>query len=101
MAILAIFTGEGITSEMYDALREEVGWERMYPKGVISHAAAFDEHGNAHVVDVWESPEALDEFVNTRLGPAIQMLGIPQPIVEVYPLYNLNAFAGIQRHLLK
>ncbi|MBX3084953.1 MAG: hypothetical protein KF716_25180 [Anaerolineae bacterium] len=101
MAILALFTGEGITRQMYDALRQKVDWEHQHPNGSIVHIASFDEAGTPHVADVWSSPETLNEFVGTRLMPAMQALGIPQPDVVVYPVHNLNAFPAILEHLVK
>lgn len=100
MAILAILSGEGINQKMYDTLREEVGWEYSYPPGAIFHAASFDADGNAHVADLWNSPQDFDEFVNTRLMPAMQKLNYPPPQVDVYPVHNVNAFASIQPHIL-
>jgi hypothetical protein len=53
MAILAIFTGNNITKQMYESLRKEVDWEHKHPTGGIFHAAAFDDSGNnIHVADV-------------------------------------------------
>jgi len=101
MAVLAIFTGNGITKEMYEALRNEVQWESRHPGGGIFHACAFDEGGNLHVVDVWESPEAMDAFVSTRLLPAMQKLGVPPPIVEVHPVHNVNVYPGAQSYFLR
>lgn len=100
MTILAIFTGRGITAEMYDALKNEVDWVHQQPQGAISHTASFDEAGDAHVADVWSSPEALTQFVNKRLAPAMQRLNIPLPDVDVYPVHNLNAYSGIQQYVL-
>jgi len=31
MAILAIFTGNNITKQMYESLRKEVDWEHKHP----------------------------------------------------------------------
>ena len=65
MAILAIFSGNNITKQMYESLRREVDWEQKHPTGVILHAAAFDDSGNnIRVVDAWESKEDLNRFVN-------------------------------------
>lgn len=98
MAILAIFTGQGITKDMYERLRKEVNFERDHPKGAIFHAAGFDAAGNAHVADVWESPEQLNAFVEGRLMPAMKKHNIPAPKVDVHPLHNAVAFPGIERH---
>ena len=101
MAILAIFTGPGVTKDHYETLRRELGWERQHPTGGIFHAASFDDAGDAHVVDVWESREALDAFVGGQLAPTMQKHQIPLPKVEVYPVHNLNAYPTIERYMLK
>ena len=92
MAILAIFHGKGITKAMYDALRPEVNWEQNHPAGALFHACAFDDKGDLHVADVWESPDAMKQFVESRLVPVMQKLKIPPPAVDVYPLHNMNVY---------
>lgn len=101
MPVLAIFAGPGIHKDHYETLRSEIGWERRHPTGGIFHAASFDEAGDAHVVDVWESKEALEAFVAGHLAPAMQKHGIPPPKVEVYPIHHLNAYPTIDRYVLK
>ena len=32
-------------------------WEHKHPKGGVLHAASFDDAGNIHVADVWDSAE--------------------------------------------
>jgi hypothetical protein len=55
MPILAIFTGNNITKQMYETLRKEVDWEHNHPGGLILHSAAFDDSGNnVRVADIWE-----------------------------------------------
>lgn len=98
MAILAIFTGKGITRKMYDALRPETNWEKDHPPGGLFHACSFDDQGDLHVADVWESPEAMDQFVKSRLVPAMQKLQVPPPQVEVYPLHNMNVYPAADRY---
>lgn len=100
MPILAIFTGHGFTKDMYESLRPEVGWEHNNPKGGIFHVASFDESGNIHVADVWESAEFMNEFVATCLAPAMKKLNIPMPKVEVYPAHNVNAYKSIKQYTL-
>ena len=97
MAILAIFTGT-MSQTQYDALRKEVDWEHQQPKGGIFHAASFDEQGQIHVADVWESPDTLNQFVERRLSAAMQKLALTPPNVEVYPVHNINAYATIKRY---
>jgi hypothetical protein len=73
-----------------------VDWVHQQPQGAICHTASFDDVGDAHVVDVWNSPEELDNFVNTRLAPAMQRHQIPLPQVDVYPVHNMDAFPGVK-----
>ena len=101
MAILAIFTGKGFTKEHYEGLRKEIKWEQNHPIGAIFHAASFDDKGDAHVADVWASPEEMNQFVNSRLMPAMKKLNIPPPTVEVFPAYNVNAYPAIDKYKLK
>ena len=96
MAILAIFTGNGVTKQMYDQLRKEVDWEHKHPTGIILHSAGFDDAGkNLRVADIWESEQDLNSFVNSRLKPVMERLNIPMPKGEIYPVHNVNAYAGV------
>jgi hypothetical protein len=101
MAVLAIFYGKGLSKEKYEGLRSEVKWETDLAAGGVFHACGFDEHGDAHVADVWASAEEMNAFIATRLMPAMQKLNIPPPSVEVYPVYNANAYPGVNKYLLK
>jgi hypothetical protein len=97
MAILAIFTGRGLTPALYDALRAEAHWETKAPKGGVIHIAGFDETG-AHVADVWDSEADMNAFVAERLMPAFQKLQAPPPEVVIYPVHNINAYAPVDRY---
>jgi hypothetical protein len=49
-----------------------------WPAGMISHAAGVN--GNAFLVfEVWESKAQQEEFMNSRLGPALGQAGAPEP----------------------
>lgn len=97
MAILAIFVGD-FNKSQYESLRKEVNWEKQHPHGGIFHAAGFDEFGDIHVADVWESAEAMNTFVERRLGPALQKLKISAPEVTIYPIHNMNAYQAIEKY---
>ena len=49
-------------------------WENDHPDGAIFHVAYFTD-GGINVVDVWESPEQFDPFMEQRLGRGIQQVG--------------------------
>lgn len=99
--ILVIFACRGLTKEKYEQLRKEVVWEKNQPKGGVFHAASFDETGDAHIADIWDSPESLSAFVEDRLKPAMRKFNIQTPQIEVYPVHNLNAYKSISQHILK
>ena len=44
-----------------------------------------------------ESQEALDDFFNKRLLPEMKKLNVSPPTGEFYPLYNANAYVGVNR----
>lgn len=97
MAILAIFTAKNIKKSEYETLRREVDWEHQKPKGMLIHTAAFDDAGGLHAADVWESQEALDEFFNRRLLPAMKKLNVSPPTGEFYTLHNANVHPGAEK----
>ena len=101
MAVLAVFTGAGFTRQMYESLRSVVQWETRLAPGGLVHASAFDEGGDLHVADVWNSPEEMNEFVTQRLIPGFQKLNIPMPQVQVFPLHNLNVYPAAVKYQLK
>ena len=100
MAILVIYTGQGVDKGQYEAVRKEVDWERRQPAGLVLQAAAFNDTG-IKVADVWESQQAFDEFLNKRLKPAMQKLKIAAPQVEIFPLHNVTAYQGVDQFKLK
>ena len=101
MSILAIFSSNEITQEVYEALRKEIGWETNQPPGAMFHAAGLDDSGHVHVADVWESAEALKAFVDYRLLPTLQRLHIAPPSVQIYPAFNINAFPAVEKFVLR
>ncbi|GEM_PF-3739379 len=76
MAVMMLMEWDGVTSEQYEAARKLVNWEGDVAPGGILHVAAFTDTG-LRTADVWDSVEAFQTFVNTRLMPGVQQLGIP------------------------
>jgi hypothetical protein len=66
---------EGVTPEQYEALRPIVRWEAEPPDGLIFHVAWFRD-GGITVLDVWESSAHFDDFMQERLGPGAQQIGM-------------------------
>jgi hypothetical protein len=97
MPVLALFTGK-LTKEQYDVLRREVDWEHKQPEGGVFHAASFDDAGNVHVADVWESADELNAFAQSALMPAFARNNIAPPSVSVYPAHKVLAYASVDKY---
>ena len=81
---------DGATPEQYDKMAAKLDWEGNPPDGGIQHVAWFDE-GGMNVVDVWESEEAFNSFIQSQVMPAVQELGIPgQPDVKISQAHAVN-----------
>ena len=90
MAIMMILDWEGVTPEQYARVNDTMGIhsDADVPDGLISHVAAIDEDGEMTIVDLWESEQALGQFVETRLGPALAEAGIPESQPRIHPVHN-------------
>jgi hypothetical protein len=91
MATIMLMHWREATPEQYDQAREKVGWDRDVPAGAKLHVSGFGDDG-LHVLDVWESEQAFGTFMEQRLQPAIQEIGIQgQPDVKFFPLHGVFA----------
>ena len=81
-AIILEFTSSDATS-LYDTVNGILGVDAStgkgdWPAGIVSHTAAVQ--GDSFVVfEVWESKAQQEEFMNSRLGPALGQAGAPEP----------------------
>jgi hypothetical protein len=78
---------QGVTQAQYDAVLEELGLTHKTPPGGVFHVAGPTD-GGWRVVDVWESPEIFEAFLQTRLGPVLQHNNVPPPNVSAWPVHN-------------
>jgi hypothetical protein len=60
----------GVPIDMLDAVSEEMGVDTNPPDGMIVHTH-FEKDGEVRVIDVWESAEQHQRFVEARLMPAM------------------------------
>ena len=64
------------------------GVNPAWPDGIISHVVGFTDRG-AYVVDVWQSPQIFDAFLENRLQPAVEVVGgLPEPRVITFDVYK-------------
>jgi len=59
-----------IPLSLVEAVTEEMGVESSPPAGMIVHTH-YEQDGRVHIVDIWESAEAHEQFVESRLMPAM------------------------------
>jgi hypothetical protein len=80
-----------VTTELYDRVRSDVNWEENVPDGAQFHVAWVGSDG-FHVLDLWDSREDFQRFVEQRLMPGVQRAGIQtQPNVELSDAYAVFA----------
>jgi hypothetical protein len=86
MAVCLIVNVPGATVEQYDQIREGVG--DPLGEGQISHVAG-EVDGGMCVVDVWESREAFDRFMQEHLGEQFARVGFSgQPEITEFQVHS-------------
>lgn len=91
MAIVMNMRWAGVTKDQYDQTLSKVDWENQAPDGAKYHVASFDDDG-LRVTDVWDSADAFNTFVEQRLMPGVQAVGIAgQPEVEILEVHRIFA----------
>ena len=89
MAIVMVSDAGTETVEQYDQViqqLEEAGHGN--PPGRLSHTAALKDNGSYFVVDLWESPEAFQKFMEV-LMPLMKAAGGGAPNLQVSPVHNM------------
>jgi hypothetical protein len=81
MSELLILEFEGFGAKEYDKVNDLLGinqdtGEGDWPAGLHTHMAGPTEGGGWIVVEVWETQEDQDAFMQSRLGPALQQAGV-------------------------
>jgi hypothetical protein len=81
MGLILEFAGLGL--EQYEAVNRELGidvstGEGDWPDGMLSHAGGMAEAGLV-VMEVWDTQEDQNQFMEDRLGPALQAAGVTGP----------------------
>lgn len=91
MATVMKMRWEGVTRDQYDQARKVVSWETDVPKGAIHHVAWFTD-GGINVIDLWDSAADFNTFVESRLMPGVQEVGIQgEPQVELHEAHAVFA----------
>ena len=97
MAVVYIqeFAFKDWSTKNYDWAKEQIGDEPI--DGLIIHTAGFDEDANVfRIMDVWESRERADRFLQERVQPMMDkgVEALPDPSNATPPtretFYELN-----------
>jgi hypothetical protein len=77
MAVTMFLELPGASTEQYDQINEAMGVHgpEDEPDALISHVCAVVD-GGLMIFDVWRSQEDLDDFLENRVGPAAQHVGV-------------------------
>lgn len=87
--IIAVFDLAGMTAEQYEQLLGELEASGDSQSGRLFHAVSVKEDGLL-AIDVWESPEKLQQF-GQILIPLLQKVGVTPSSPQVYPVHNMMA----------
>lgn len=88
MAVGFMFEVSGGTADQYDRAMLELNLQEQPAAGLLSHTAGPMD-GGWRVIDVWENEAAFQAFASTRLGPALQKVGMPEPKLTRLEVHNL------------
>jgi hypothetical protein len=81
----------GLTPTEYRAVLDEMGVESSPAANIYLHLTAPLEDG-FRIIEIWDNTEAFEEFLEKRLAPANQALGIQRKArISVVPLHNFFA----------
>lgn len=87
MSDLLLLAFDGLDESVYAKVNAELGIDAAtgtgnWPAGLVTHLAGKADDGKFHVVEVWESRKAQEEFMHSRLGAALAGAGVTsQPSV--------------------
>jgi hypothetical protein len=91
MAVAVFMHFPGLARAEYDRLMADLALDANPPLGEILHVAA-DAADGINVVDLWQTKEAAESFVEQRLRPALRARGVDHELsVDVLPLRNVFA----------
>jgi len=89
MAVIVHGVMRGVSSDQFDALREDCGWLERPPTGAFGHLVWWEGEDN-HVLAAWQDETSFNTFGEERLGPSMGKVGVNvQPEVTFYPAHEI------------
>jgi hypothetical protein len=80
----------GMTKGQYDQAIGQVGDQLRRAPGFLSHAAGPME-GGYRVVEIWNSPEEMQRFLQQTIKPMAQRVGLPPFEPKILQVDNVLA----------
>jgi hypothetical protein len=91
MSVITTLDITDMTPQEYRAVLDRMGVETRPAAGIYLHLTTTMSFG-FRVVELWDRKEGFEQFLEKRLAPATQELGIERETeITVTPLHNLFA----------
>ena len=91
MTVVSTLDVNGLTADEYRTIMDELGVEARPEGGIYLHLTTPADFG-FRVVEIWDKKEGFDRFVQQRLAPAAEEVGLQrQMAITVTPLHNFFA----------
>lgn len=87
-AVLIFHDVKGMTPEQYDNILQELTKANSFGLKAQLFHVCFKTPEGLKVIDMWESPEALQSFAGTLIPILTKIFGATPPPPAVYGLYN-------------
>jgi heme-degrading monooxygenase HmoA len=88
MAIQVVSEIQGMTKEQYEQAIGQIGDQLRRAPGFNHHVAGPME-GGYRVVEIWDSREELDRWLQDTVMPMAQQVGIPPFEPKIFPIDNV------------
>ena len=60
----------------------------------------YVDESDLHTIDVWETREGLDAYIERRFDPDLRKLNFPEARPQIIDLATFAAMEGVEHHLL-
>lgn len=88
MAIAVSFTPASMSAEQYDEIIKRLEATDNFPSPELLYHVCYGSSNQLFVLDVWDSPEAFDEFGKT-LMPILQDMGLDPGEPSIREVHNI------------
>ena len=91
MTVVTTLDVKGLTEAEYRRIMDELGVEARPEGGIYLHLTNPTDFG-FRVIEIWDEKEGFDRFVEHRLVPASEAVGLAREMtITVTPLHNFFA----------